>query len=539
MAVAMEHALRITSDEVNCLIYAYLLDSGFNHAAFAVKMEGHLDRSPHSSKHIQRGELIELLSKALLYIEVESHWKAGALANNCKSGFSLLEPHVCSLETSNPTIQITPLPDILDTSAPKPPPANGASLDAPPKRKESPTSAPTEGPAEKRTKRDPDDMDLDISAECKRVSRLAIHHPLLMRTPYPLATQPKSTLLDPKAMKLLPDPSMKKVVKPKVRPRGPGDDTTDPNAILCLPGHKAEATHRFLLTSKDAIVNLWNLPKPPKGPDKSATAVAPVVVDYFSKSEQGDLTSIDWNADGTLVAIGSYDSILRICTYSGTLSTGVLITLPDCCLDVEWLTDEIFATCGADQNIFIMSVDDLQPIKSLEGHMNEVNQIKSNPSGTRIASCSDDMTARIWNVGHITNSPSIPGLSATIPSIVMQGHRHSVSTIAWCPDPTLGPHPLIATSSFDTTARLWDSVTGKCLKSFLDHKRPTYEKRWSWYAGAEKPGVFELDWQVVESEGINRIALALECRDVVVIDVSKIPSLQDDPKLVDDTIHVS
>lgn len=29
-------------------------------------------------------------------------------------------------------------------------------------------------------------------------------------------------------------------------------------------------------------------------------------------------------------------------------------------------------------------------------------------------------------------------------------------------------------SSFDATARLWDSVTGDCLKVFADHKRPVY-----------------------------------------------------------------
>jgi len=53
--------------------------------------------------------------------------------------------------------------------------------------------------------------------------------------------------------------------------------------------------------------------------------------------------------------------------------------------------------------------------------------------------------------------------------------------------------------------------------------RQMKERRWSWYAGAVKPGVFEIDWQTTGS--INRIALALECREVAVIDVTRIPSL--------------
>jgi len=227
----------------------------------------------------------------------------------------------------------------------------------------------------------------------------------------------------------------------------------------------------------------------------------------------------------------------------------------DCCLDVDWLDDETFATCGADHVIYVMRVDEPHPLKTLTGHMNEINQIKSNPSGTRLASCSDDMTARVWNISNLRNLDSIPGLVASDAVVVLEGHKHSVSTLSWCPDQTLGAHPLVATSSFDNTARLWDSVTGECLKVFTDHKRPVYtvsfspngrwlatgsgdgwlhvynvlarEKRWSWYAGAERPGVFEIDWQV--AEGINRIALALECRQVAVIDVTKIPALQDGP----------
>ncbi|KAF8079015.1 WD40 repeat-like protein [Lyophyllum atratum] len=588
MTLAMDLSLRISADEVNCLIYAYLLDSGFTHSAFAVKMEGQLDRSPHASKHIPRGELIELLGKSLLYLEVESHWKGDALTNNCKSGFSLLEPHVCSLEAiPEKPVQITPAPVTpIDTSM-KPAKANGPPVDAALKRKDSPTTAATEGPAEKRAKKDPDDMDIDSSSDSTKA-----------KPPPPEPVKP---------VNILTESISKKPSKPKPRAQGPGDDTTNPSAILLLEGHKTEVfvcgfnpvKHELLATgSKDAVVNLWNLPKPPEGPDKFAAPVAPIVIDYFAKPEQGDLTSLHWNADGTLVAIGSYDSMLRVCTSTGSLyfsnpqhqgpifatrfskSGKWLLTASldgtaclwdvkdrrlhkqyrchtDCCLDVDWLDDETFATCGADHIIFIMRVNEPQPLKTLTGHMNEINQIKSNPSGTRLASCSDDMTARVWNVSSLGNADSIPGLVASDAVVVLEGHKHSVSTLGWCPDQTIGAHPLVATSSFDGTARLWDSVTGECLKVFSDHKRPVYtlafspnghwlatgsgdgwlhvynvvaqEKRWSWYAGAERPGVFEIDWQV--AEGINRIALALECRQVAVIDVTKIPALQDAPSL--------
>jgi len=77
--------------------------------------------------------------------------------------------------------------------------------------------------------------------------------------------------------------------------------------------------------------------------------------------------------------------------------------------------------------------------------MNEINQIKCDPFGTRLASCSDDMTARVWDVEGISSPDEIPGLVASKAVVVLEGHKHSVSTIAWCPNNKIGTHPLIAT----------------------------------------------------------------------------------------------
>jgi transducin (beta)-like 1 len=117
-------------------------------------------------------------------------------------------------------------------------------------------------------------------------------------------------------------------------------------------------------------------------------------------------------------------------------------------------------------------------------------------------------------------------------------------------------------------------VTGTCLKLFADHTRPVYalafspngrlfatgggdgylhvysvkvgqihesnavifpihirsnpqqtkEKKFSWFAGADKPGVFELDWQT--SGHINRIAVALEGWNAAVVNIPRIPALK-------------
>ena len=71
-------------------------------------------------------------------------------------------------------------------------------------------------------------------------------------------------------------------------------------------------------------------------------------------------------------------------------------------LDVDWQTNNSFASCSTDQCIHVCQLGQDKPIKSFQGHTNEVNAIKWDPQGNLLASCSDDMTLkvrwRLWEV---------------------------------------------------------------------------------------------------------------------------------------------
>lgn len=45
----------------------------------------------------------------------------------------------------------------------------------------------------------------------------------------------------------------------------------------------------------------------------------PLEIPLLSAAEESDLTSLDWNFDGSLLAIGSYDTVFRIVTATGEL----------------------------------------------------------------------------------------------------------------------------------------------------------------------------------------------------------------------------
>ncbi|KAI0003805.1 WD40 repeat-like protein [Russula compacta] len=581
--------ITINADEVNCLIYAYLKDSGFQHTAFSLLNEGHLHHSVHLEKHIPRGELIELLIKALLYTEVEAHWRGNNdMTGNCTTGFSLLETHVCSLNPSiKPTVKLSANPATGTASVSVIPGLRSATASEPSdsaqKRKAS-TPVAEEGPSEKRQKTDEannlevEEKNLD-GAEVAESNRKGAR-----RVKSPKSNSPAPTML---------------VSGSGLAPLSIPENEDASDAILQLKGHDAEVfvcawnpTQHHILSSgsKDAVVHLWNLPQVPSVKAKNQKPYR--AIDCSSAKADADLTSLDWNCHGTLLSVGSYDATLRIYTVSAelyfesrlhkgpifatrfsrdgkwlaTASLDNTVCLWDVekkqrlmqykhrgiCLDLDWLDEELFASCSADKVVHVLSVNRAEPVAVLTGHDGEVNQIKSNASGTRLMSCSDDMTVRIWEVRRVKQSSESDRVAISGEMTVLEGHRNWVTGVSWSPVKLDNGHELVATASFDTTARLWDADTGACLKVFRYHKKPIYtisfspngkwlatgggdgwfhlydpaekEKVWSWYSEHQKRAIFEMSWQ--QHEGVDRVALSLQSHKVGLIDLTRIPALQ-------------
>lgn len=67
--------------------------------------------------------------------------------------------------------------------------------------------------------------------------------------------------------------------------------------------------------SKDAVVNFWDLPDPKS--EFMAWNGHPTTVDNHVDGIPGDMTALTWNTEGTFLAIGSYDTVLRMFTSDG------------------------------------------------------------------------------------------------------------------------------------------------------------------------------------------------------------------------------
>jgi len=293
------------------------------------------------------------------------------------------------------------------------------------------------------------------------------------------------------------------------------------NKATVLRGHESEVficawnpTNDLLASgSGDSTARIWNM-----NDNNSGTGASQLVLRHCIQKggtevpSNKDVTSLDWVCDGTLLATGSYDGYARIWSIDGRLvntlgqhkgpifalkwnktgnyilSAGVDKTTiiwdantGSCtqqfafhsapALDVDWQSNNTFASCSTDQCIHVCRLGDARPVKTFQGHTNEVNAIKWDPQGQLLASCSDDMTLKIWSMKKDTCVHDL------------QAHVKEIYTIKWSPTGVGTNNPnqnlILASASFDSTVRLWEVERGQCLHTLTKHTEPVYSVAFS------------------------------------------------------------
>ena len=245
-----------------------------------------------------------------------------------------------------------------------------------------------------------------------------------------------------------------------------------PSEVLELKMHQSEVfmcawnsvfTDMIATGSGDASARIWQM-----GGAKAAGGLGPVKLLPHGTGPRDrknkDVTTLEWSSDGKLLATGSYDGVARVWSLSGSLvhtlrgHKGPIFSLKwnktgnyllsgsydkttivwdvsggsgfikqqfedhqAPALDVDWKDDSTFASCSTDKTVHICKVGAEKPLKTYTGHTDEVNAVKWDPSGRLLASCSDDCTAKVWDVDGDRKDPMYD----------FKSHQQEIYTVKW------------------------------------------------------------------------------------------------------------
>ncbi|KTW28486.1 hypothetical protein T552_01746 [Pneumocystis carinii B80] len=465
----------MNSSEVNYLIWRYLQESGFEHTTFTFQHESsaHLEDN-RWSKEVSAGALINVLQKGLQYMEVEAHVDKNGSIRRCMLPFSLIGRHSC--ENGE-----TGISEAIEAEL-----------------------------QEEKEKQVPLDMEGDEINEMEQGKSLE-------QVEFSESKEPKEPIESKEmnifegtgesGIEQLKNSETcffgeKSQLELEVSSTSPTDTswlTKKMEKVVLLCGHQENVFTGawnpvyldFVATaSADATVRIWNLLEK----DSVNSLLDNLVLNCTPLNEKKDITSISWDNSGNYIAAGSYDGQVRIWSLEGTLKylftahhgpimgikwnskNNLLLTAscdsyviawdmfngtlkhvydkrPCAITDIEWISDETFASSGKDGSLDFWSAEKAELLRRWEGHSKEINSIKFNPHNNLLLSCSDDFTVKIWS------------LDISSPQKIFLGHSKSVVEVQWKPQQKTDKVIIFVSCSLDGTIKVWNTIQSSPLHS--------------------------------------------------------------------------
>jgi WD40 repeat protein len=220
------------------------------------------------------------------------------------------------------------------------------------------------------------------------------------------------------------------------------------NGLTFTPRNLVALPSGLLVASKpDVQPSLWN--------SKMEWRLERVIGTPEESPFSDRVTALDFNADGSLLAVGggapSRSGELKIVNVAdGAIARDLGPVHSDTVLGTKFSPDgKQIATCGADKLAKIWDVATGQALKTLEGHTHHVLSIAWQDDGFTVATGSADNTVKIWDPATGEQRRTIGGFPKEVTSITYVGQ--SANLLSTCAD---------------SQVRLHDTNNGNAIRTF-------------------------------------------------------------------------
>lgn len=114
----------------------------------------------------------------------------------------------------------------------------------------------------------------------------------------------------------------------------------------------------------------------------------------------------------------------------------------------------VLVSASEDATIKVWDFESGDYERTLKGHTDSVQDIAFDQSGRLMASCSADMSVKLWQFGEDYQCRR-----------TMHGHDHNVSSVTFMPS-----NDHLLTASRDKLIKMWEVATGYCVGTFSGHR---------------------------------------------------------------------